>query len=168
MVDSGTVNGDASKVSSLFSSYSSEIGNLSSSSVWQGESKDAAMSSMKKFASEYQPKIANQLKNFASAVDKYKDYKQAKDDLKQAETSLSNAEAASANQDPKPDLSSYRNKISDLKNKMTRLESEIKSTLSSVSSEKIPLTTSSISVDTGSYTIGDFVYYNQGSYKKYA
>lgn len=161
MVDSGTVNSDSSTISSLFSSYSSETGNLSSSSVWEGESKNNAMNQMKNFVSEFSSPISTQMQSFSQALDKYKTYKQKKRELESTRTSRSNARAAN----PEADLSSYDSKINSLESELRTLKSNIESSLSSVSSKKLNVTSTTINIDTGSYQIGNFVYYSQGNYK---
>ena len=162
MVDSGTIKGDASKISSLFSKYSSEIGNLSSNSVWEGDSKNNAISQMKNFVSEFQSPISNQLETLSGAVEKYKTYKEKKEELERTKQSKSSALSA----DPKADVSSYDSKINTLETELKTLKSEIEQALSTVASAKINVTTSNISVDTGGFSVGNFVYYRQGDYKQ--
>lgn len=161
MVDSGTINSDASKISSLFSKYTSEISNLSSSSVWEGDSKNNAMSQMNNFVSEFQSPIKSQLQTLSTAVEKYKTYKSKKEELESTKNSRNSAKSAN----PEADVSSYDSKINTLENELKTLKSEIEQSLSKVSSAKINVTTSSISVDTGGFSVGNFVYYRQGDYK---
>ena len=50
MVSSSTISGDAGKIKEIFSDYSSQISTLSSG-IWEGNSKENAVSQMQNFVS---------------------------------------------------------------------------------------------------------------------
>ena len=89
MVSSGTVNGDLSSINSVLSNYSSQISGLAGS--WKGTSHDSIISKAEAFVSEYTSAIENGMTAFASACDKYEEYKSYKDALKAAQSNLSQA-----------------------------------------------------------------------------
>ena len=157
MVNSGTVNSDASAIDGLFNSYESNTSSLKSSSVWQGESKNNAMNLFSTFVSDFKGQIKDQMSEFASAIDEYNKYKQVKEELE-------NTKQAQANAAPE-NKSSYNSTISSLETQLKTLKSTIESKLSSVSSKKVDVQTTSLNVDTGSYSVGNFVYYSQGDYR---
>jgi len=157
MVNSGTVNSDASSIEGLFSTYESNTNELKSSNVWQGESKDNAMNLFSSFLSEYKGTISEQMSEFSSALDEYKTYQETK-------TSLENTKQAQAAASIE-NKSSYNSEIDNLENKLKQLKESINAKLSSVSSNKLDTSSNSVSVDVGGYSVGNFVYYSQGDYR---
>ena len=89
MVSSGSVNNALSSVKSVLSSYSSQISGLDGS--WKGTSHDSIISKAEAFVSEYTSAIESGMTAFASACDKYEEYKSYKDALKAAQFNLSQA-----------------------------------------------------------------------------
>ena len=158
MVSSGTVSSDSSSISSVFTSYSNAINNLDNDSVWQGKSRDNAVSQTRNFVSEFSSPIESQMSDFSKALDKYEDYKDAKEDLKTAEKDRGDI----LSDDPDADVSSYDRTITNLENKIERLKSEIEKSLSNVESKKLEITPSTIEIE--SYQLGNFVNYYQGDY----
>ena len=159
MISSGKVSGDASSIGEIFSSYSSSISNLDSDSVWEGKSKQNAISQTKKFVSDFSPKIKSQMTDFASAIDKYEEYKQLKKDIEDEKTAKSNAKL----NDPEADLTSYDTNISRMEREKDNKKREIERLLSNVESKKLDIQTAQIELE--SYTLGNFVNYYQGDYR---
>ena len=161
MVSSGTVSGDASKISSIFSDYSSQISTLSSG-IWEGNSKENAIQQMENFVDQFENVINTQMSNFESALDKYEDYKDAKEEKEQAENDrnreIENAKAA----DRPANTSSYDSKIESCDKKMKELKPEITKLLSEVKSAKLDIEATAI--EPGSFSLGDFINYYQGDY----
>ena len=89
MVSSGSVNNDLSSVKSVLSSYSSQISGLDGS--WKGTSHDSIISKAESFVSEYTSAIESGMSAFASACDKYEEYKSYKEALNVAQSNLSQA-----------------------------------------------------------------------------
>lgn len=116
MVSSGTVNGDASSVSSQLSSYSSAMSELNGS--WQGSSYDSISSQSSSFVSEYQGAITSQMSAFAKAVDLYTKYKTAKQNVEIAKSNYNTAFTKSDTQalaQSARDISTYQKQCADLK-----------------------------------------------------
>ena len=134
MVSSGTVNGDLSSINSVLSNYSSQISGLDGS--WKGTSHDSIISKAEAFVSEYTSAIESGMTAFASACDKYEEYKSYKDALKAAQFNLSKANSLndSAAQ------TTYSNQVSEYTEKKNNLKSEIESLLSTTSSSKLTAT----------------------------
>ena len=134
MVSSGSVNSDLSSVKSLLSSYSSQISGLDGS--WRGTSHDSIISKAEAFVSEYTSAIDSGMSAFASACDKYEEYKSYKDALKVAQSNLSQANSLNDS----GAQSTYSNQVSEYTEKMNSLKSEIESLLSTASSNKLTAT----------------------------
>ena len=134
MVSSGSVNNALSSVKSVLSSYSSQISGLDGS--WKGTSHDSIISKAEAFVSEYTSAIESGMTAFASACDKYEEYKSYKDALKAAQFNLSKANSLndSAAQ------TTYSNQVSEYTEKKNSLKSEIESLLSTTSSSKLTAT----------------------------
>ena len=158
MISSGKVTSDASSVSSLFSSYTNAISNLESNSVWEGKSKNNAISQARNFVSEYSSPIEGQMNDFASAIDKYEEYKQLKENIEKAEKERDNV----LRNDSDADVSSYDREISNMKEKKDKLKSEIEELLANVTSRRLELSSASIEIE--SFNLGSFVNYYQGDY----
>ena len=148
MVSSGSVNNDLSSVKSVLSSYSSQISGLDGS--WKGTSHDSIISKAEAFVSEYTSAIESGMTAFASACDKYEEYKSYKDALKTAQFSLSKANSLndSAAQ------TTYSNQVSEYTEKKNSLKSEIESLLSTTSSSKLTATSISCVVSGASGSAG--------------
>lgn len=161
MVSSSTVSGDAGKIKEIFSDYSSQISTLSSG-IWEGNSKENAVSQMQNFVSQFENTINSQMSDFGSAVDKYDEYKKAKEKKEEAEKSRSREieNARAANRDA--NTTSYDNEISTCDEKMRKLKPEITELLSSIKSSKLDIEATAI--EPGSFSLGDFVNYYQGDY----
>ena len=140
MVSSGSVNNDLSSVKSVLSSYSSQISGLDGS--WKGTSHDSIISKAEAFVSEYTSAIESGMTAFASACDKYEEYKSYKDALKTAQFNLSQANSLndSAAQ------TTYSNQVSEYTEKMNCLKGEIESSLATASSSKLTATSTAGSV----------------------
>ncbi len=134
MVSSGSVNSDLSSIKSLLSSYSSQISGLDGS--WRGTSHDSIISKAEAFVSEYTSAIDSGMSAFASACDKYEEYKSYKDALKVAQSNLSQANSLNDS----GAQSTYSNQVSEYTEKMNSLKSEIESLLSTASSNKLTAT----------------------------
>lgn len=134
MVNSGSVNSDLSSVKSLLSSYSSQISGLDGS--WRGTSHDSIISKAEAFVSEYTSAIDSGMSAFASACDKYEEYKSYKDALKVAQSNLSQANSLNDS----GAQSTYSNQVSEYTEKMNSLKLEIESLLSTASSNKLTAT----------------------------
>ena len=159
MISSGKVSSDSSSISEVFSSYKNSISSLESDSVWEGQSKNNTVNEANSFVSEYSSPLDSQMSDFASAIDKYKEYQDTDKDIKKTESERSNAHS----RDPEADLSSYDRAINDLENKKKKLKTEIENLLSKVESKKISLKTSNIEIE--SFKLGNFVNYYQGDYR---
>ena len=83
MIASSTVNSDSSSLKSLFSSYGDAVSSIGSGD-WEGASKDNLDSNANTLISTYPSAIENQMTDFASAIDKYSDYKTAKQNMESA------------------------------------------------------------------------------------
>ena len=148
MVSSGSVNNDLNSVKSVLSSYSSQISGFDGS--WKGTSHDSIISKAEAFVSEYTSAIESGMTAFASACDKYKEYKSYKDALKAAQSNLSQANSLkdSAAQ------TTYSNQVSEYTEKMNSIKSEIESLLSTASSNKLTATSAAGSVSSNSLFSG--------------
>ena len=156
MISSSTVNSDSSSLKSLFSNYSSAISSISSSD-WEGASKDNLDSNVNNMISTYPSAIEKQMTDFASAIDKYSDYKTAKQNM---ETALSNKNSAT----DESTKSSYESSYNTYKGQVDKLNSEIKELLSSVKSGKLDDAVTTL--ESKKMSLDDFVYYRQGDYKQ--
>lgn len=134
MVSSGSVNNDLSSVKSVLSSYSSQISGLDG--YWKGTSHDSIISKAESFVSEYTSAIDSGMSAFASACDKYQEYKSYKDALNVAQNNLSKANSLNDS----GAQSTYSNQVSEYTEKMNSLKSEIESLLSTASSNKLTAT----------------------------
>ena len=131
MVSSGTVNSDASSLTSILNQYSSEISGLSS--TWTGPSHDNLVSNAETFTSEYASAIAGQMSAFASACDLYSQYQTAKSNYN---ISVDNYNRAAANNDTSY-LNSFQNDINKYSNEMNSLKNQIESYLSTARATKL-------------------------------
>ena len=166
MIASSAVTGDGSSTSSLFKSYSSEIATLEDESVWSGKSQANAISQAEKFVSEFSSPIEEQFSNFASAIDKYREWNNAKKGLDNAESDLNAArQRMIANHDPDMDLSSYQRQVSDYRTQVTNLRNEVDKYLQAVKSKKIDISSTTVKTPE-SYRLYDFVNYYQYNYKQ--
>jgi len=172
MISSGKVSGDSSSISNLFSSYSDSINSLDDNSVWEGKSKDSAVSLAKGFVSDFSSPIDGQMSDFQSALDKYEDYKKLKKEIEELEeeiTRLENEKADVLREDSEADVSSYDDSISQKKEEKEqkeeekeKLKKEIEELISKIISQKLDISPSSIEVET--FSLGNFVNYYQGNY----
>ena len=158
MVSSGSVNNDLSSVKSVLSSYSSQISGLDGS--WKGTSHDSIISKAESFVSEYTSAIDSGMSAFATACDKYEEYKSYKDALNVAQSNLSQANSLNDS----GAQSTYSNQVSEYTEKMNSLKSEIESLLSTASSSKLTATSSTNTVSSSSSNQNDFVNYYQYDY----
>ena len=159
MISSGTVSGDASSVESLFSSYSNSMSALESDSVWEGKSKQNALSQTKKFVSDFSPKIKSQMQKFADAIDKYDKYKELKEKIEKEKEAI---ETAKSN-DPDADVSTSESNIKEWEEEKKKLKEEIEKALKEVESQKLEVQTAQIELE--SFTLGNFTNYYQGDYR---
>ncbi len=161
MVSSSTISSDAGKIKEIFSDYSSQISTLSSG-IWEGKSKESAVSQMQNFVSQFEGVINSQMSNFESAVSKYEEYKKAKENKETAENNRSreieNARAA----DRDADTGKYDADIKKYEEDMRKLKQEINKLLDSVKSSKLDIEATAI--EPGTFTLGEFVNYYQGDY----
>ena len=147
MVSSGTVSGDLSSISSILSDYSSQISGLDGS--WKGTSHDSIISKAESFVSEYTSAIKSGMTAFASACDKYEEYKSYKDALSAAQSNFSQAKQANDSSAQ----STYSDQISNYTDKISSLKAEIESELSTASSSKLTATSTAGSISgSGSYS----------------
>lgn len=151
MVSSSSVNNDLSSVKSILSSYSSQISGLDG--AWKGTSHDSIVSKTESFISEYTSVIESGMSAFASACDKYENYKSYKNSLDIARNNLN---LANQKQDSGAQ-SLYSNQVSEYTGKMNSLKAEIESLLSTVSSNRLAAASSTPNLN-------DFVNYYQYNY----
>ena len=128
MVSGGTVSSDLSSLNSYFQSFSSEVGNLSSS--WKGISYDNLNTKANAFIEEYSSGIKGQMESFASACDLYVEYETCKTNLSIAQN---NYNQAVANKDSSA-ITNYGNQITSYSTNLNSLKSQIESLLASASS----------------------------------
>ena len=161
MVSSSTISSDAGKIKDIFKDYESNISTLDSG-IWEGNSKENAVSQMKNFISQFEGTINNQMSNFELSVSKYNEYKEAKQDKEQAENNrrreIENARAMNR----PANTSSYDYEINRCSEKMHTLKSEITELLTDVKKNKLDIEVKPI--DPGTFTLGDFINYFQGDY----
>lgn len=131
MVSSGTVNGDASTLTSILNQYSSEISSLSS--TWKGLSHDNLTSKAEEFAENFSSTISGQMSSFANACDLYAQYKTAKSNY---EISVNNYNQAISNND-RGYINSFQSDMNKYQNEMDTLKGQIESALTAASSTKL-------------------------------
>ena len=68
MVASSTVTSDANAIADLFRNYQSLMQDVTASGVWEGASRDNALSKSEEFVSTYSAPIASQMSSLASAL----------------------------------------------------------------------------------------------------
>ena len=158
MISSDKVSSDSSSVSDVFSGYTNAINNLEDGSSWEGKSKENAVKQARNFVTEFSSPIEGQMNDFASALDKYEEYKQVKEEIENLENEKNNA----LNSNPETDVSSYDRSISSKEDEKSKLKSEIESLLSNVESKIIDITSSNAEVI--DLKLGNFVNYYQGDY----
>ena len=143
MVDSGTVNGDKSTITSKLESYSSQLSGLSGG--WTGNSHDKLIEQANSFKDEYSSALEQGLSSFATACEKYKEYEQLRNEIKELESKIN---GASKETDTSGWESEKRSKVSTCES----LRGEIASALSNASSPRLEATkmASSVSTSTGS------------------
>lgn len=134
MVSSGSVNSDKGSVTSALSTYSSRIGELSSS--WSGASYDSITSQAEEFSTSFSSSISSQMSDFAEACDLYEQYVSFKSELENARDMYNRA---SSNNETKV-AGEWQAKISECQSAMEDLKSQINSKLASVSSVKLEAT----------------------------
>lgn len=131
MVSSGTVNSDASSITSSLSKFNSAISETASS--WKGNSHDKFESNASSFSSEFSGALSGQMSSFANACDLYNQYITTKSNYN---TAASNYDAAvSAGETSNANTFSAR--MNSYKASMESLKSQITDILSSVSSVKL-------------------------------
>lgn len=157
MVSGGSVNGDASSLSSILGNYSSSIGSLSGS--WQGESKTSFDSKTEEFVSSFGDSINSQLTQYATACDKYIEYETLRNEIKSIESQINSAASGT-------DTSSLQSQKNDKVAKCESLRSEIANALSSASSPKLEATPLQPTFSSSGAAKGEFVNYYQYNYSE--
>ena len=165
MVSGETISGDAGKITNIFNDYNSDISALNSG-IWEGNSKENAISQMQNFVSQFQNTIKSQMSNFESAVRKYDDYKKAKANKIQAENNRKREIENARVSNREANTSSYDREINSCTEKMNKLKPEIRELLSDVKSSKLDIEATAI--EPGTFSLGDFVNYYQGDYRHVA
>lgn len=162
MIASSTVNSDSSSLKSLFSSYGDAVSSIGSGD-WEGASKDNLDSNANTLISTYPSAIEKQMTDFASAIDKYSEYKTAKQNMESALSSKNSATDESTR-------SSYESSYNSYKEQVDKLDGEIKELLGNVKSGKLEhaVTTLENVSKRGQWSIDNFIYYSQGDYKNVA
>ena len=160
MVSSGTVQGDLSSLMSYFSTYTNTMDSLDNPSVWEGSSKDNAMSQSEAFVSEYKEQLSSQMTTFAGALNDYETWKTKKSAYTTAYNNYQNA----VNNNDTNSANYYSRECSNIKTEMTTLESKIKEALSTVSGQKLASATSIVETYPNLFTLNEFVFYSQGDY----
>jgi len=125
MVSAGTVSGDLNNITSLFSTYTSNISELTS--CWKGDSYDSLTAKANDFASSYSSTIQNGMNSFQEAVAAYQQYDDTKKNL---EIAKNNYNQAIANKDS-ANANKYNTDYANLSNELTNLKSKIESALNS-------------------------------------
>lgn len=142
MISSGSVNKQASAITSAFKSYNSQISGLSGS--WEGSSYNNLVAKAEEFASSYESTIEEQMTAFGEACDLYKDYQDAKKLKEEYQQDLENAQSAynQAKKDKSLSIVKYSSRINkydrlvtEMENKLKQLKKEIEAKLSSISAK---------------------------------
>lgn len=131
MVSGGQVQSDAGSLSTVCSSYSSEVSGLGG--TWKGSSYDSLVSQSQQISTDGLNTIKSQMDAFASACDLYVEYETCKKNISIAQ---SNYNQAVANKDSAA-ANSYSSQVSSYQSKLESLKSQIQSYLASASSGKI-------------------------------
>ena len=134
MVSGATFNEAASNLQSLFSNYTSQITNISSS--WAGLSHDSILNKVEEFVSSFGKVIGDEMAAFATACDLYVEYLNAKNNLKTAEQNMNLAIQQKDNRNARV----YDHDRVNFANQMTTLANQINNYLSQAASTKLEAT----------------------------
>ena len=125
MVSAGTVSGDLNNITTLFSTYSSQVSELAS--CWKGDSYNNFNTKTSEFASNYQSTIKDGMTAFQEAVTAYEQYKNKKDNMQIAKSNYDKAVAAKDN----ANATTFSNEYNTLASEVETLKSQIQNALSS-------------------------------------
>ncbi len=165
MVSSGTVSSDMSTFDTNMVNYKTYVADLTGQ--WKGDSYNNLVTKANEFISEFQSAIDKQMTSFASACQSYEEYVNTKRALSDAQSAYNEA---SANKD-RGSMSYYASLISQYEATLQRLKGEIEAALADASSPT--LTASSASSDSlttsggvlnGSFTAGNPLGVDSGTY----
>ena len=160
MVSSSTVSSDASLISDVFSNYTAGTDAINNNSVWQGKSKENAVTQMTNFVDEFSDPIATQMSEFSSACEKYSEWEEKKKEVAELETKIANAK-----EEDDYDLAVWVGKKKALETSIENLDKEIRNCLSNVRAKKLTVTSSDLKTS-GDYSLGEFVNYYQTDYSQ--
>lgn len=138
MVSAGTVSGDLNSINSLFSSYTSQLSELSS--CWKGDSYDSVSAKANEFASSYGSTIKGGMTSFQEAVAAYEQYKVTKDNIQIAKSNYDKAVSIGDN----GNASKFSSEYSSLSNQLNSIKSKIESALANVRSAVLEATSNSV------------------------
>lgn len=178
MVSSSTVSSDANVISSSLKKYQSLMQETTANGVWEGISRNNALSKSEEVVSAYASTIDSQMCSLSSALDLLIEYKELKEQYKSVETTY---QSAIAKDDPSAET--YLTKMREIDAKMKVLRIKIESLLANIISSSIEtpisnfantsallgLTSGEKSIESGipssnSNYRGEFVNYYQGNY----
>ena len=152
MVSESIISSDLSEIENIFSKYETNINDFKNDRIWQGASRDNAISKCEEFISTYKGPISNQMNDLSNAVSLFKRYKLAKE-YKDTLTNNYNRAVAEENTEL---ATKYKSEISYTEGEIKSLKSQIESKLNSIMGVKLTgassASTGSITVDSGTST----------------
>ena len=132
MISSGNVSNDSNELKQKASDYISKVQSVDGN--WKGSSKDSLFSQSTEFKSAMD-KVSGQLSSFASAVQAFESYREAKDNYKDYQKRYNAAKDESVK-------SNYKQKMDECESKMNKLKPQIESALNEAKSFKMEGVTS--------------------------
>lgn len=132
MVSSSAVSSDANAISNSLKKYQSLMQETTASGVWEGVSRNNALSKSEEFVSAYSGTIDSQMCSLSSALDMLIEYKELKEQYKSIETAYQSALATNDSS-----TESFVTKMQEIDAKMKALRIKIESLLANIISSSI-------------------------------